>query len=148
MRVERSCKSSNRDSIICFYEGFRTQLRSFVPNKLPVHMCSFPYHSRTSGESLYGFYGGLIPTAFSHDKTQLFQENRHFYFQALIVLKPLVSLIAHLVACSARIAGDTQTHTQTKYCNPRWHACRGLTIGPVQESNIAFKMFCLPAFIP
>ena len=55
VRVERSCKSSNRDSIICFYEGFCTQLRGFVHNKLPVHMCSFPYHSRTSREPLCGF---------------------------------------------------------------------------------------------
>ena len=48
--------------------------------------------------------------------TQSFQGKHHF--QALVVLKPLVSPIGHLVACSAWIAGDKQTHTQTKYCNP------------------------------
>ena len=39
----------------------------------------------------------------------------HLYFQALVVLKPLVSLIGRLVACSARIAGDKRTdrHTHT-----------------------------------
>ena len=42
-----------------------------------------------------------------------------FCFQALVARKPLVSLISRLVACSARISGDKQTHTQTKYFNPR-----------------------------
>ena len=29
-------------------------------------------------------------------------------------------------ACGKGIAGHTHTHTQTKYCNPLVHACRGL----------------------
>ena len=36
-----------------------------------------------------------------------------------IVLKPLVSLISHSIACSVRIAVDSHTHTQTNYRNPR-----------------------------
>ena len=44
-------------------------------------------------------------------------------FQVRVVLKPLVSLIGHLVAYSARISVDThtdrQTDRQTNYCNPR-----------------------------
>ena len=54
---------------------------------------------------------------------QLFKENRHFVFQAPVVLKPLVSVTGRLVACSARISVDGQTDTltdrQTNYCNPR-----------------------------
>ena len=38
-----------------------------------------------------------------------------FYFHAFVALKLLVSLIGHLVACTARISVDRQT----KYCNPR-----------------------------
>ena len=44
-------------------------------------------------------------------------------FQARILLKPLVSLIGSLVACSARISVDTlterQTDRKTNYRNPR-----------------------------
>ena len=54
------------------------------------------------------------------------KENHPFIFQTRVVLKPLVSLIGCLVACSARISVDTHTHThtdkQTIYCNPRMHA--------------------------
>ena len=39
-----------------------------------------------------------------------------FIIQAHVVLKPLVSLIGRLVACSAR---TEQTDRQTNYCNPR-----------------------------
>ena len=58
-------------------------------------------------------------------RTQSFQENRLIIFQVRVVLKPLVSLIGHLIACSARISVDTHTHTHTHtdrqndYCNPR-----------------------------
>ena len=48
-------------------------------------------------------------------QTQSFQENRPFYFQVHIVLKTLVSLMGRLVACSARIDGQTDRrygHTQ------------------------------------
>ena len=37
------------------------------------------------------------------------QQNRHINFPALVALKLLVSLISHLVACSARIVADRQT---------------------------------------
>ena len=47
-------------------------------------------------------------------RTQSFQENRPFNFQARVVLKPLVSLTDRRVACSSRISVDTHT-----YCNPR-----------------------------
>ena len=41
-------------------------------------------------------------------------------FQVPVVMKPtLVSLIGHLVACSARISVDRQTDGQNDYCNPR-----------------------------
>ena len=47
-------------------------------------------------------------------QTQSFQENHPFIiFQARVVLKPLVSLIGSLVACSARISIDTQTDKPT-----------------------------------
>ena len=36
-----------------------------------------------------------------------------FIFQVGVVLKPLVSFIGRLVACSARISVDTHTHTHT-----------------------------------
>ena len=42
---------------------------------------------------------------------QLFQQNRHILFLALVALKLLVSLISRLVACSPRIVVDTHTHT-------------------------------------
>ena len=46
-----------------------------------------------------------------------------FIFQARILLKPLVTLMSRFVAHSARISIDrhtqTDTHTQTKYRNPR-----------------------------
>ena len=40
-------------------------------------------------------------------RTQSFQENHRFVFQVRVVLKTLVSLIGRLVACSARITGDS-----------------------------------------
>ena len=39
-------------------------------------------------------------------RTQSFQQNCHVIFLALVALKLLVSLISHLVACSARIVVD------------------------------------------
>ena len=38
---------------------------------------------------------------------------RHVLFLALVALKLLVSLISRLVACSARIVADKQTHRTT-----------------------------------
>ena len=40
-------------------------------------------------------------------------QNRHVIFHALIALKLLVLLMSRLVACSARIVVDRQTHRQT-----------------------------------
>ena len=60
-----------------------------------------------------------------HAISQLFQQNSHVSFLALVALKLLVSLISRLVACSARIVADKQTNrqrtadTQNDYCNPR-----------------------------
>ena len=42
-----------------------------------------------------------------------FQQNRHVSFLALVALKLLVSLITRLVAYSARIVADKQTHRTT-----------------------------------
>ena len=41
------------------------------------------------------------------------ERSRHINFHALVALKLLVSLISHLVACSARIVVDRQTNKQT-----------------------------------
>ena len=60
-------------------------------------------------------------------RTQSFQENRPFIFQACVVLKPLVSLMGRLVACSARISVDTHTdRQQTTTVTLAAHARRGL----------------------
>ena len=60
-------------------------------------------------------------------RTQSFQENRPFLSQARVVLKPLVSLIGRLVACSARISVDTQTQIdRTTSVTLVAHARRGL----------------------
>ena len=48
------------------------------------------------------------------------------YFHALVALKLLVSLISRLVACSARIVVDKQTHRPTTVTLAA-HARRGLT---------------------
>ena len=56
---------------------------------------------------------GRGKTAFSLVRTQLFQQNHHIIFLALVALKLLVSLISLLVACSARIVVDRQTDKQT-----------------------------------
>ena len=58
-------------------------------------------------------------------RTQSFQQNRHISFHALVALKLLVSLISRLVACSARIVVDRQTHRQTTVTLAA-HARRGL----------------------
>ena len=60
--------------------------------------------------------------------TQSFLENQPFIFQARVVLKPLVSLIGRLVACSDRISVDTQTDKPTTVTLAA-HARRGLTKG-------------------
>ena len=54
---------------------------------------------------------------------QSFQENRLFNFQARVVLKPLVSLIGHLVA---RINVDTHRLTDRTTVTLAAHALRGL----------------------
>ena len=46
-------------------------------------------------------------------RTQLFQQNRHIIFLALVALKLLVLLISRLVACSARLVVDKQTNRHT-----------------------------------
>ena len=51
--------------------------------------------------------------------TQSFRENRHIVVHLLVVHNPLVPLIGHLVACSARTRADRQTDRQNDYCNPR-----------------------------
>ena len=64
-------------------------------------------------------------------RTQSFLENRLENFQVRVVLKPLVSLISHLIACSARISADTQTDRQTDKPTTvtlAAHARRGLII--------------------
>ena len=77
-----------------------------------VRLCilAFSWHiSRTQSfkENLFAYCVG----------TRLEKETNH--------LKPLVSPIGCLVACSGRISVDTHTHThthkdrQTNYCNPR-----------------------------
>ena len=60
-------------------------------------------------------------------RTQSFQQNRHIIFLALVALKLLVSLISRLVACSARIVVDRQTHRTTTVTLAA-HARRGLII--------------------
>ena len=60
-------------------------------------------------------------------RTQSFQQNRHILFLALVALKLLVSLISRLVACSARIVADKQTHRTTTVTLAA-HARRGLII--------------------
>ena len=47
-------------------------------------------------------------------RTQSFQENCPFIFQVRVVLKTLVSLMGRLVACSARIAAETDRQTRTR----------------------------------
>ena len=54
-----------------------------------------------------------------------FKRNRHVVFLALVALKLLVSLISRLVACSARIVADKQTH-RTTTVSLAAHAHRGL----------------------
>ena len=60
-------------------------------------------------------------------RTQLFQENRPFIYEAGVILKLLVSLMGRFVACSARISVDTHTDRQDDYSTLAAHARRGLT---------------------
>ena len=54
--------------------------------------------------------------------------NRHLNFRVGVVLKPLVSLVGHLVTCSSRVRVDRDRRTDD-YRNPRCAcACRGLII--------------------
>ena len=70
-------------------------------------------------------------------RTQSFQENRPFNFQAHVVLKPLVLLMGRLVTCSARISVDTQTDTQTTTVTLAARARRGLITATVATSTVA-----------
>ena len=63
-----------------------------------------------------------------HAISQTFQQNRHISFLALVALKLLVSLISRLVACSARIVVDRQTHRTTTVTLAA-HARQGLISG-------------------
>ena len=55
-----------------------------------------------------------------HGISQPFQENLPFIFQASVVLKPLVSLIGRLIACSARISVDTNGQTTVTLAAHAW----------------------------
>ena len=69
-------------------------------------------------------WSGTVP---SRARTLSFQKNCHCIFHALVALKRLVSLLGRLVACSARIVVDRQTHThRTTTVTLAAHARRGL----------------------
>ena len=74
-------------------------------------------------------------------RTQSFQRNRHVIFLALVALKLLVSLISRLVACSARIVADKQTHRTTTVTLAA-HARRGLI------SSICYIGIVIVHFVP
>ena len=59
----------------------------------------------------------IMTASISRSRMPLFQKNYQYSIniRTLVPLKPLVSLICLLDACSARSHGDTQT----KYSNPR-----------------------------
>ena len=74
-------------------------------------------------------WSSMMPV--SRSRTALFYRNRHIIFLALVALEPLVSLMSRFGACSARIRGDRQTHTQTHRASTvtlAAHAHRGLII--------------------
>ena len=82
---------------------------------------------------------------------QSFQENRLIQFQVRVVLKPLVSLIGHLVACSARISVDTHTHTHTRRQTDKptlaAHARRGLmSANPRRTAHARYHYLAFYAF--
>ena len=66
-----------------------------------------------------GYATSTMTVPVSHSRTGAFRQNRHINIRARVALKPLVSLISRLVACSSRISVDTQTDTQNDYRNPR-----------------------------
>ena len=68
---------------------------------------------------------GFLACFHAISRTQSFQKNSHFSFLALVALKRLVSLISRLVACSARIVVNRQTHRTTTVTLAA-HARRGL----------------------
>ena len=77
-------------------------------------------------------------------RTQSFQQNRHIEFLTLVALKLLVSLISRLVACSARIVVDKQTHRETDRQTYRTttvilaaHARRGL-MNTYSDTSVSF----------
>ena len=85
-------------------------------------------------------------------RTQSFQENRPFIFQARVALKPLVSLIGRLVTCSARISIDRQTDRQTDKpttviprcaCAPRVNNWLCKHIFMAHESAVRFLRLCM-----
>ena len=74
-------------------------------------------------------------------RTQSFKQNRHIRFRALVALKLLVSLISHLVACSARIVVDRHTHTNRQTHRPNTvtvatFARRGLRLRDTRDALI------------
>ena len=69
-----------------------------------------------------------VTASFSSSNTAV-SGNRHIIFRALVPLKPLVSLICLLDACSARTDTHTHTHTQTKSTvTLAAHACQGVNV--------------------
>ena len=99
----------------------------------PVQLCMFAF--------------SLVFMAYS--RTQSFQENCLFILQDFVVLKPLVSLIGHLVACSARISVDTHTQRQTDRQTDKpttvtlaVHARRGLIKSCQWFKDIILSYFC------
>ena len=71
-----------------------------------------------NGEPLENMSGG---------RDRVHGADEKIFFPALIALKLLVSLISRLVACSARIDADKQTHRTTTVTLAA-HARRGLII--------------------
>ena len=76
-------------------------------------------------------------------RTQLFQQNHHISFLALVALKLMVSLISRLVSCSARIVVDRQTDRQTHRPSTvtlTAHARRGLMRDERRKEEKASKV--------
>ena len=66
-----------------------------------------------------GFFASFHGTSLEHSKSHC------YIFQVSVVMKPFVSCVGRLIACSARISidrhkqTDRETDTHTNYCNPR-----------------------------
>ena len=84
---------------------------------------------RTAASAHYAYWPFTCSSFSRHiSRTLSFQRNRHVNFLTLVALKLLVSLISRLVACSARIVVDRQTHRTTTVTLAA-HARRGLMKG-------------------